>query len=886
MTTSLSNGAANLWAKTGSEGTWHPLWCHLLDVTASAWEVLELEPRSTLELLGKDWGISAEDARVWTCFLAGLHDIGKATPVFQKKNRVGMERVEAAGLKWTVREVRDVPHGVTGEVILEEELLQLGLGAGASSLAASAVGAHHGWRSAPTARPDIRNGHLFGDARWTETRRQLVELLAQVLRVSVPQTETLSHPAFQRLAGLTSFADWIGSGLDFGDSSLSPAAYFRDAQTRARTKLAHLGWRPRTPLQAASQDFAATFAYLSPGGFQPRPLQLAVQSILGNCSEPTLLLVEAPMGEGKTEAAFYATTFLQRLFNHRGLYAAMPTRATGNAMYSRTVEFVKSCGRDTPVDLQLLHGATLLNEQFQQLLFHENDAESSDGVTAEQYFNHRKRALLSEFGVGTIDQALITILPVKHQFVRLWGLGNRVVLLDEVHAYDAFTGTLMEQLLQWLRALGSSVILLSATLPARRREQLLRCWGATVTTSVAYPRVICASGGQVFQETFPSRELPVLRVGPGPSAPREVAATLLQAAEPGGCVGCIVNTVGRAQEIYQELKMQNPELDALLFHARYPIERRQQLEQQVLSKFGKGVQRPRRCVLIATQVVEQSLDLDFDVIFTDLAPIDLVLQRAGRLHRHDQNRGKRLGHEEPVLHILGLQPESSAPDFTRYYWDKVYLPYILSRSWLTLKSLAHIDLSQDIEPLVESVYSLDLEPCVTSEFAARLATEYEDYRLEIDEKGLRASRSTIGLPDREPDNVTPSSDPDEETVPNTVFVSTRDCRQSIRVVPLYRHADSRVSLDAQGADCIDLATKPAIELAKRLFQRSLSVSRVALIKAIQKQDSVTSWDRVSLLAGLKPLWLDPSGASLGRFSAYLCPELGLVYGERKAVSAC
>ena len=189
--------------------------------------------------------------------------------------------------------------------------------------------------------------------------------------------------------------------------------------------------------------------------------------------EPGILLVEAPMGEGKTEAAFYAHLELQRRFGHRGMYVALPTKATGNAMFLRTLKFLRKHGTDRKLDLQLLHGATLLNDTFQNLrLSGIHDPETGGEIRAGEWFTSKKRALLSEYGVGTVDQAILPILPVRHNFVRLWGLANRVVVFDEIHAYDAYTGTLLVHLLRWLLALGSSVVLLSATLPPSIRRKL------------------------------------------------------------------------------------------------------------------------------------------------------------------------------------------------------------------------------------------------------------------------------------------------------------------------------------------------------------------------------------------------------------------------------
>lgn len=222
------------------------------------------------------------------------------------------------------------------------------------------------------------------------------------------------------------------------------------------------------------------------------------------------------MGEGKTEAAFYAHLELQRCFGHRGLYIALPTKATGNAMFRRTLKFLRRQHCERTLDLQLLHGGALLNDDYQKLKPGGIYDPQAGGDRAGEWFTHKKRALLSEYGVGTIDQALLTILPVRHQFVRLWGWGlaNRVVVFDEIHAYDAYTGTLLLHLLRWLLALGSSVLLLSATLPPGIRRKLAELTNAQAPAQEAdYPRLsVYESGQAVRQYAFkadPARRLKI-----------------------------------------------------------------------------------------------------------------------------------------------------------------------------------------------------------------------------------------------------------------------------------------------------------------------------------------------------------------------------------------
>lgn len=710
----LSESARRLWAKSDrgrEQGAWHPLIAHLLDVAACAEAILEREPPKTLELYAHDLSLEPQQAKAWVCALAGLHDIGKASPAFQQKWLEGKERLWATGLTWSSDPTPppdDLSHSIISEAVLPELLEARGWKYRAAQNVAAAVGEHHGFR-ATRGDLDKATTREKGNANWDEVRRELFEAVLEVLGVGeAPKVKLYGGAAFERLAGLTSFADWIGSSLDFHPLGDDLAGYYREAKVRATQKLDGIGWFQRKTLMPEPQSLEEVFAYLgSPEApFRARPLQAAIERLLEGVDRPALLLVEAPMGEGKTEAAFYAHLRLQAANGHRGMYVALPTQATGNLMFERAKAFLDRWGQSCRLDLQLLHGASELVEAYQEIRVRPNSPEErEEGVEAQIWFSHRKRGLLSEYAVGTVDQALLGILPTKHQFVRLWGLGNRVVVLDEVHAYDTYTSGLIESLVRWLRALDSSVVLMSATLPRAKRENLLRAFGAEkITEDKPYPRItrVVKDNPMPVVETFEARKQPTLRLRALPLGLEAIAEQALEQARRGGCVACIVNTVQRAQELYRALAGNSDGVEVYLFHARYPLEERLNREQLVLDKFGKQGQRPKRAILVATQVVEQSLDLDFDVMFTDLAPVDLVLQRAGRLHRHARSAEERHSHTEPVLWVAGLECEG-VPDFGTA--ERIYERYVLLRSWLALRNRTQIELPGDIDRLVQEVYS-------------------------------------------------------------------------------------------------------------------------------------------------------------------------------------
>jgi len=616
-------------------------------------------------------------------------------------------------------------------------------------------------------------------------------------------------------------------------------------------------------------------------------LQQNVADALSAMKEPAILLVEAPMGEGKTEAAFFAHLELQRRFGHRGLYVALPTKATGNAMFKRTLKFLRDQGTDRKLDLQLLHGGTLLNDTFQNLkLSGVYDAETGSDVRAGEWFTNKKRALLSEYGVGTVDQALLPILPVRHNFVRLWGLANRVVVFDEIHAYDAYTGTLLVHLLRWLLSLGSSVVLLSATLSPSIRRKLAEVVDADLPEpEVKYPRLsVFCPGEEVHQKHFeadPTRRLPLRLQAILPELPG-MRSALEEHLANGGMGLALVNTVQRAQDLYRTFPDGEPleregqrvgkrlpnGTEVFLFHARFPADRRQKREDQALEAFGEGGNRGGRKILIATQVAEQSLDLDFDCIATDLAPIDLVLQRAGRLWRHAREIRPV---SEPVLLVAGLE-EDEPPSFGKpLWWGSVYHEDILLRTWSLLHKRQDLTLPDEIDALVQNVYEEKVD--VPESQRERLYKTLVNGDGKDIAKHGQANQAIMGLPDDASWN-DPARfvlyDEDDPGVHRTLMAQTRLGEDSVVAIPLWPE-------DGFGSEAT-----PDFVQSKAWFLRAVSLTRKGVVNKLKKLGVPEGWKKSSLLRNCFPLILSTDGRWTEDATVRLDDDLGLVYETKEA----
>lgn len=856
----------------------------MLDVAATVDAIIDREPISTRSRLASILGMEWQDARPWILLVIACHDLGKACPGFQCKweNLSGLQVSRSPNTR--------IDHGYVSQIALTEFLREKGWPEDLSELVADTVGCHHGERVSPSKLIDLEGDRrALGNPVWHDVRHHLFDTVWDFLQpVMTPVNDSLSGPNFMLLAGLTSFADWIGSNEEwfpFGtpEDCEDLPKWFQQRRDRADLALDAIGWGQRQPLSLEARTFAQVF------NFSPRPLQQAVSDALISLNGPAVLLVEAPMGEGKTEAAFFAHLEMQRRFGHRGLYVALPTKATGNAMFKRTLDFLSRQGANRKVDLQLIHGATLLNETFQNLRISGiHDHRTGGEIRAGEWFSSKKRALLSEYGVGTVDQALLPILPVRHNFVRLWGLANRVVVFDEIHAYDAYTGTLLIHLMRWLLALGSSVILLSATLPPSIRRRLAEVVTADLPQlEVEYPRISVYSPGgtanQIHFEADPARRLTLRLHGIPPDLP-SILSALNEHLAGGGMGLVLVNTVQRAQDLYRLFPDGEPleregrrvgkrladGTEVYLFHARFPADRRQQRENQVLATFGGRGDRYGRKILIATQVAEQSLDLDFDLIITDLAPIDLVLQRAGRLWRHTRTSRPL---PTPILIVAGLTGEEP-PSFGKpLWWSAVYREDLLLRTWCLLREgdRQHLILPDEIDSLVQAVYEEQVE---VPEFMqermenAMAAEDGEDFAL----KG-QANQAIIGFPDdaswNQPERFI-LFDEDEPGVHRTVMARTRLGGDSVITIPLLPD------------DGFKREMIPEFSLARQWFMKAVSLSRKSVVQRLRQAGVPEGWKKSPLLRNCYPLILDAEGHWNEDVTVRLDNDLGLVYETKEA----
>lgn len=686
----------NLWAKTAQakslKGAYHPVLYHLIDTAAVCKKLLTLLPAATVQRLQKGLQLDESGCRAWVPFLAGAHDTGKVSPPFQFQDSDALNLAQklAGGSLYDLWNARpsvlldkknEPQHGIVTACTLPEYLAGKLDSVELAEELAAIVGGHHGFIPKNDDIDQIRDfpkqrkfylGNSEESLNWKQWRLDILGELATYCgleRVTPPKSDIdrVVDPAVAvLLAAITTLSDWLASNQKCfpPSNSMELEDYIESLDDKVAKTLEAVQWQAWKP-----HDQPLPFSELFK--FTPRGLQKAIANLMPQIKgEPALLIVEAPTGEGKTEAALTAAHWYTSS-GMPGTYIGMPTQATGNALYERLKGYLNHWYPDQKINFQLVHSASALDKKFSDTICRFSDVygengkkQNLNGVAASEWFVHRKRALLAPWGVGTVDQALVGILRTKHQFLRLLGLAGKTIILDEVHAYDSYTARLLEQLVHWCGILGSPVVILSATLSAQQRQDLLNSYATGLgmpnptLPEADYPRLTVYSKGKAWVDpSFTQKQLDALNQN------KAIKICWVDERDIGNYLGhgptaIIRSTVRRCQSTARRYASEQ------VFHSRFTQEDRQKRERCCLQTYGKPKHRsePSRpaSLLVATQVIEQSLDVDFDVLISDICPIDLLIQRIGRLWRHDREN-RRVS--DRTIYLIRPTPKDGLPQF-------------------------------------------------------------------------------------------------------------------------------------------------------------------------------------------------------------------------------
>lgn len=905
-----------LWSKKtkgDQDKQWLPLVRHMSDAAEIARQVWHhWLPSCTkqkitrgLNIVQLDSSVSEDEALPCFVFLAAGHDLGKATPAFQGKlgcsefdEQLRKQIIEAGLPIPNNLHFREARHFWASQLILEKYEFKREL--------AVILGGHHGQPPSYKQLNDLKTayqtdlGWSRGQESWCELQQGLLEYALKLAGVSQQEAQSWQPDITVQvlLSGLVIMVDWIVSNeiyfphMDLSDNLKSSAE-------RAHTAWEELNlpecWNPDNAWEWMGAEYYERRFKLD----KPRPVQIAILNILQEVSFPGIVILEAPMGEGKTEAALAAAELLANKTNRSGVFFALPTQATANGLFLRICSWIERLEDGDNHSVKLAHGKADLNKLYYEIQVatkevggfwvggEESEETGEDAIIVHDWFSGRKKGILADFVIGTIDQALMAGLKQKHLALRHLGLANKVVILDECHAYDAYMSQYLYKVLNWLGAYGVPVVVLSATLPGDKRKKLIDAYlneeNMTVmeydplfdkekpeapplpsyATTCDYPIITFTDGCNIHQRRIDGKqrklevELTVL------SEDDQITVILKELLSEGGCAGIIVNTVKRAQKVASKLREFFGE-DVELLHSRFLAMDRAQKEKDLFANLGadserKGT-RPKRCIVVGTQIFEQSCDLDFDVLISDICPMDLLIQRIGRLHRHQHRRPFNL--LKPQCYITGISGDSG---FERGA-ELIYGKYLLMNTRELLPS--RIILPDDIPWLVQETYKQE-----GLQMPAELRQEYEVAREKqeqlIAKKITKAQTFQISDPYKGMGDLVGWLDTSITDDPSGKRgeAAVRDTEDSLEVLVVQRRDKEYYMLPGlvkfQGQK-IPSDAPPPIELARAIAECSIQLPRELCwklddtIKELEKiaLNELSEWQRSPWLKGELFLVLD------------------------------
>lgn len=908
----------SLWAKKNNNGDsmmWLPLQQHMIDtmnVSGLLWEHWLSDHQRTVII--ESSSCESEDvAKNLVKFLGAVHDIGKATPSFQSKkssfintidiDELLLEKLEKSGFvgisQKDFKYLNKTHHSIASQALL----LKYGVNYDVISI----VGGHHG--KPPDSKSEIleqiisyptnyyQNEKMDDKVhrKWEQCQFEIFNwILSQVDFVSVEDIPIIQKPAQVILGGLLIMADWIASNeVFFPLIEIENDGLKIDKKRRIQN-----GWSSwfKTFSWSPSQvDDLGSF-FLHRFGFNPRAIQYSFLSAVKDSNSPGIYILEAPMGIGKTEAALGAAELISANLGQGGVFFGLPTQATSNGIFPRIESWLEKISEEDDEfrSIQLVHGKAQLNENFMSISRNVDfDGDYQSGVMTNEWFTGRKTAVLDDFVVGTVDQFLLLALKQKHLALRHLGFSKKTVIIDEIHAYDTYMGQFLSRAIYWMGVYGVPVILLSATLPMQRRAELIEAYirgsGKKLKNiskpvdwekTESYPLITYFSDSSINQlisfGDFENKEVSVHRI-----TDEELFSILEDKLSDGGIAGIVVNTVKRAQDLAEAMSMKFGEELVEVLHSSFISDQRIKNEESLIKMIGKNATRPYKKIIIGTQVIEQSLDIDFDLLFSDLAPMDLLIQRLGRLHRHNiYNRPEKL--KDPMYFILGTDANYNFSEGSSY----VYGEYLLFRTQYFLPD--KLNIPSDISKLVQLVYQeSDIE--INSEFMEKYSDAKMRMSILLKDKSSKAQAFLL-------DKLIPSSNPKDDNLYGWLkssmvgndqkgLAQVRDSLNSIEVILLKKCGSGYSFIDGDK----DLSGKESdYKVSKAIANQTINLpsifSKPFLVDStidLLERDNIrrlSSWQSNSWLKGALGIILDENNSySLGDWTLTYDLKYGFKY---------
>lgn len=921
----------------------YPLLFHLLDVAAVAGEVWDrVLAAGQRRLIAEGMGVPHGDARRLVMFVAGLHDLGKLAH-FQQDEAHPWARVSPP-LRADTAGWQRMPHERASMHSALQLLEEAGFNTDASDSVgvrvAQILGGHHGrflQLDLAGAAKASRVNLALGGLKWQDLRRRYFALLRHLTGAQVVPSR-LSVPASVLITGVGVVADRLASqrhywlakaqapafgAAEHWAQAVEDAPQLVDESGLARVEL------PRVPFDRVHRGVDA-----------PNDLQSSLIRQLTPVVEVKgsgIVVVTDTTGAGKTVTALEAARILNAAAGTAGVAWLLPTTATADAAYE-VLEAYVAAHRPERAPVSLVYSHSWLNTAYtdRQAAVHEPSTtdefwDEEAGVEGAERPQERvtvpdgwlrgwDRALLAQFTVATHDQALMAALSVRFSALRWLALSGRTVIVDEAHSMSPFMQQLLKRLLHWLGALGCPVVILSATMPAHLSNELVHSYLAgsghrrsltDLNAAPSYPGWLfaaaadaslarmdpdaCAAHATRHRRQAAIRLYPVRHpshTDPDGTPAREsrldcIAAEIFPVAAGGGCAAVVCATVADAQATYQHLRdtltwPAGPDGDLVLLHARLPAHQRESLTRLVRERLGPTGKRPERLVVITTSLLDMSLNIDVDVMVSDLASLERLLQRLGRLWRFENLWGPDSGRRPTWVRRLN-RPRLSVLQPTDHD-GRIQLP----AAWRTLEAafLTHatahylsrqpehtlsLTLPNDIQHLVEAVHGDATELARTDPTLERRHTAYTSRRRAQEHLSalhlVPTPRHTASLADLHRQRL------------HAREAATRLGALPRRLLPVYRMPDGTLTLDRAGTQQLRLDRAPTTRQVRRILEHTLPVPAAWVAERRREHRAPAVWSTHALLADLVllPQVFDTSASvSFGRHALHVDPVLGLV----------
>lgn len=648
-----------IWAKTAPKKS---LIDHMLETGIVTECLIDADGmyRPVLSRLSEITGCDNNKLSAKIVFICAIHDIGKAHPIFQGRDAETLEILRRKNLNQASFDTR-FRHEQYGANIFDR-LSAEDVDIKNSDIISQIIRMHHQKEQKKNSDIDIiKIDDKEKAKKWRHIQNEIYDYIKNVFHfdnlnlINKNISKSELFVVQNAILGIMITSDWIASNNYVFDNQpyKNIDEFLKSRKTQALKFLNNEGLiRQQIPVM---QDFRSAF------GFNGRPVQNDVEKIVHK-NDIKCMLIESDCGSGKTEAALYAAAVLGNRSGLSGIYMGLPTGVSAEAIQNRVDEFLTSHG---------MRNTKLYTSK--SMLLREPDKKPI-------WTDISRQRLLAASAVGTVDQVMTAARLVRFESVRMDGLASKVLIIDEIHAYDAYMLAVIKDLLKICGELGVPVIMLSATLPISTKNDLLGvlCDG-DIKLHNGYPMISYVTKDGMVHEHVSHQYMPDKKIScellPILNDNDKIARYAVDAVKDGGCECVIMNTVADAICVYDKIK-KNKKNDCkiILYHSRMTINARDKTSRKILAMCGKDrTKRPERVIIVGTQVLEQSLDIDVDYMITAICPIDLLFQRIGRYHRHG-DAGTIREHVVVANTVQVLIPATlSSYGGTEYVYEKCYL---------------------------------------------------------------------------------------------------------------------------------------------------------------------------------------------------------------------